>query len=384
MRSTRIKNRPTAISILILFILGLGFGLSALKAGLSGAAKAEAAAPEPALLATVEGRDVPASTYRMYLRNGILALGLTDKSDEGRKKIEALKEGIIAELIDRTLIETEAERRNLSIPEGKFEKSYQARVSEMGGDEAYRAYLSESGITDGEFRQVVRREIYGEMLKQELGKEVSVNRAEQQQFYNEEKTNPRFENLFKEPARVRASHILINARRSQIANEIRSRGDLSKTATDAKIAEEMNKRRARARLLLSRAKAGADFARLARENSDDPGSRDRGGDLGLFVRNTHTAKFDEAAFALKPGQISGVIETEYGYHILKVAERTPERVRSFDEVSASIEQHLRALKLAEHLTRWLERRRGEAAIYVTPFYRVGQFEQFQQSQAAGK
>ncbi|HEX8091543.1 MAG TPA: peptidylprolyl isomerase [Blastocatellia bacterium] len=372
MKSTLLKNRPVGITTLILVIISLGLCLIAFKKGFSGSASAEAGAP--ATVATVEGRDISARIYRMYLKNGIGALGLTDKSDEGRKKIEVLKEGIIAELIDRALIEAEARRRDLSISEEKFEKTYNGRVAEMGGEELYRTYLAESGITDEEFRQVVRGEIYGEMLQQELGKEISVTQSEEQEFYNKEKSNPRFENLFKEAERVRASHILINARRSQITSEIRSKASLDKAATDAKVAEEMNRRRARAAAILVKAKAGTDFAALARENSDDPGSRDRGGDLGLFTRNTHTAKFDESAFAMKPGQVSGIVETEYGYHIIKVAEHKPERVRSFDEVRASIEQQVRARKLAEHLTRWLESRRREAAISVTPFYRVGQFQ----------
>ena len=374
MKSTLLKKRPVAIAFLILFIVSLGLGLGAFKKGFGGSAKAEAAAAEPSTVATVEGRDIPAKIYRMYLKNGVDALGLTDKTDEGRKKIEALKEGIIAELIDRALIETEARRRELSIPEEKLEKAYKARVAEMGGDELYRDYLAESGITDEDFRQVVRGEIYGLMLQQELGKEISVTQSEEQEFYNKEKSNPKFQNLFKEAERVRASHILISARRSQIASEIRSTGNLDKATADARVTQEMSKRRERALAIFARAKAGADFARLARENSEDPGSRDKGGDLGLFTRNTHTAKFDEAAFAMKPGEVSAVVETEYGYHVIKVAEHKPERIRSLDEVRASIEQQLRSRKLADHLTRWLEARRREAAINVTPFYRVGQFQ----------
>src|ERR1051325_584985 len=100
MKSTILKNRPVAITLLILTIASLGFGLSAFKKGFNGSARAEAKAIEPAVVATVEGREIAANVYRMYLKNGIQALSLTDKTDEGRKKIEALKEGIIAELID--------------------------------------------------------------------------------------------------------------------------------------------------------------------------------------------------------------------------------------------------------------------------------------------
>ncbi len=96
------------------------------------------------------------------------------------------------------------------------------------------------------------------------------------------------------------------------------------------------------------------------------------------LRNTHTKKFDEAAFALKPGQVSQIIETDYGFHIIKVTEHHPSRVRSFDETRSAIEQQLLARARAEHLSRWLEEHRSAAKINVTSFYRVGQFLKFDQ------
>jgi parvulin-like peptidyl-prolyl isomerase len=369
-----VHNRLFKITVIGFVVLALGFGLSALRQD-KAHTTANAAAPTitgPETLATVEGKQINARTYRMYLRNGIEALGLSEASEEGRRRVEMLKEGIIAELIDRALIEAEAERRRVSISEETFSTAYNRRVREMGGEELYRAYLADHSLTDEEFRRIVRQEILGELMQSELTAGLVVTADEARLFYEKEKANPNLAAMFIEPARARASHILISARRSQIAGEFRSNG-LTKADTDRLIAQEMAKRRARAADILNRARSRQDFAQLARAHSEDPGTRDRGGDLGLFTRNTHTAKFDDAVFALNPGQISDIVETEYGYHIIKVIESKPERTRLFDEARAEIEKQILARKRAETLTTWLERRRREADVQVDPFYRIGQF-----------
>lgn len=91
--------------------------------------------------------------------------------------------------------------------------------------------------------------------------------------------------------------------------------------------------RAQADVLLERLKRGEDFLELARTTSGDPGSASRGGDLGFFGRGKMVKPFEEAAFALeKQGQLSGVVETEFGFHILRFEERRSDGVMAFDEV----------------------------------------------------
>ena len=103
--------------------------------------------------------------------------------------------------------------------------------------------------------------------------------------------------------RVSASHILVAYKGSQRAAET-----VTRTKDEAK---------KRAEKLLERAKKGEDFAKLARENSDDPTAKARGGDLGSFERNMMVKEFSDAAFALKPGQLSAVVETNFGFHVIK-------------------------------------------------------------------
>jgi parvulin-like peptidyl-prolyl isomerase len=371
MKNVTTRKRFSTITILVVLAAALALSLSAIRRSYGNVNRSEAWAGGPSVVARVEGRDISARIYEMYLKNGLQALGLTDGNAEGRRKIAKLKEGIVSELIDRALIEAEAERRGFLMAADKLESRYRQRVEEMGGNDAYRAYLNETNITDEDFRHIVIGELYGEMVQQELSKDLSVEQSEAQAFYDKEKSNPHYAALFIEPEGVRASHILINARRLQIRSELQAKGNRDQAQLDRLVAEEMNQRRARAADILSQLKRGANFAELARRYSDDPGTRERGGDLGLFTRDTHTLRFDEAAFALKPGQLSQVVETDYGFHVIKAIEHYPERARRFDEVRGQIDQQLLARKRAERLTSWLAARRRSANILINPSYSAG-------------
>jgi peptidyl-prolyl cis-trans isomerase D len=103
--------------------------------------------------------------------------------------------------------------------------------------------------------------------------------------------------------------------------------------------------------LLARVRGGADFADLARKHSGDELSAERGGDLDFFGRGRMVPEFEQAAFALEPGQISDLVRTQYGYHIIKVADRREETVRSFDEVRPQLEEELKWERAQAEATR---------------------------------
>jgi peptidyl-prolyl cis-trans isomerase D len=99
--------------------------------------------------------------------------------------------------------------------------------------------------------------------------------------------------------------------------------------------------RARAESLLERTKGGADFAALARENSDDIGSKAQGGDLGWSVKEAYEAPFAEALFSMQKGEIRGPVKTRFGYHIIRLDDVRPAHQRPFDEVRAELEAEYR-------------------------------------------
>src|SRR4029079_13072051 len=161
-----------------------------------------------------------------------------------------------------------------------------------------------------------RRDIaVARMIDAEIASKVGLKPMQVEDFY---KNNP---DQFKQPERVRASHILITV----------PEGADAATKAQAK---------AKAQQILKDVKSGKDFAALAKQHSQDPGSAQNGGDLGFFQQGQMVGPFNDAAFSLKPGATSGLIETQFGYHIIRVAEKQPERTVPLDEVRPKIAQYL--------------------------------------------
>ena len=145
--------------------------------------------------------------------------------------------------------------------------------------------------------------------------------ADVQRFYNDNIAQ------YQTPEQIRASHILLNTAGKD-------------EATVRKQAED----------LLKQARAGADFAALATKFSEDEGSKVNGGDLDYFSRGRMVPEFETAAFALEPGQISDLVKTQYGFHIIKVVDKKPAVTRTFDEVRPQIEEQLKAQRTDQQLT----------------------------------
>jgi len=139
----------------------------------------------------------------------------------------------------------------------------------------------------------------------------TVTEAALRQFYDENKAR------YTQPGRRHARHILIAA------------------GSDDKAAE------AKAQRAYERAKAGEDFAALAHELSDDPGSKDSGGDLGEAERADFVGPFGDAVWSMQPGEIRGPVKTEFGWHVIKLESAAPESVRPFEDVRAELENELR-------------------------------------------
>jgi len=144
------------------------------------------------------------------------------------------------------------------------------------------------------------------------------------------------------PDDVRASHILIKA---------------GEKATP----EEKQKAKEKIDALRARAMSGEDFAKLAKENSED-GSAQNGGDLGYFRKGEMVKPFEDAAFGLEKGQISPVVETQFGYHVIKTTDKRPAHTLTYDEVSKDIEQFLTNKQKREEINKTVESLKKNAKI----------------------
>ena len=356
------KARPIILLAFCVALVGCGGGTSSQSNTSSNVVE-----QLPPVVATVNDRAIPTKLYEMYLKNGRDALGLDQNSDEGRRKLDQLKEGIVSELIDRTLIAQEAEARGLSIPPEKMAQAEQRSIQEFGGDKKYDEYLNEHHLTRDEYHDVIKMEVYGALLREELSKGLAVTDDDVKKYYEAHKNDPEFQM----PERVTASHILISARPLVISQQLASEKHLAGDELQRAVNEEMERRRKLAEELRRKAQAGADFAALARQSSEDPASRERGGDLGTFTRNTHTRAFDDAAFALKPGTVSDVVQTDFGFHVIKVSKHEQPRPMTLEETMPEIRKRLLAQREAATLAAWLKDARHKAKIHINEPFRYG-------------
>ncbi len=162
-----------------------------------------------------------------------------------------------------------------------------------------------------------------------------VSDAELQKTYNEGIDS------YRQPERVKVRHILIK--------------------TQGKPKEEIPKLKAKAEGILKQLQGGGNFAELAKANSEDPGSAVKGGELGDIVRGQTVPNFEKAAFSLKPNELSPIVETEYGYHILQVESKQEAHTQSFDEVKPQLLAEAQKGAAAENLKKAVEAARAEAA-----------------------
>ncbi|MEO8727438.1 MAG: peptidyl-prolyl cis-trans isomerase, partial [Acidobacteriaceae bacterium] len=161
--------------------------------------------------------------------------------------------------------------------------------------------------------------------------DISVTPQEVQSYYDSHKQQ------FQIPERVKVSHILISP----------------KPGPDGKPNDAAAK--AKADDILKQIKAGGNFAELAEKNSDDPGSAKQGGSLGFITKGMTVPEFEKAAFALNPGQVSDVVHSSFGYHIIRSDGKEPAHAQSFDEVKAQIEPMLLKQKRAQAASSYVDK-----------------------------
>jgi len=213
-------------------------------------------------------------------------------------------------------------------------------TTRAGSEENLVRQLKAVGTDLEEVRKQMTEELTAEaVLEREL--KVSVTDADIKKFYDD---NP---SKFEQPESVRASHILLSTRSE--AGELPS--------------EQKAAKRRQMEELLKRARAGEDFAKLAKEFSEDPGSKDKGGEY-TFPRGQMVPEFEAAAFALKPGEISDIVTTQFGYHIIKLHEKIPAKVVELAKVSSNIRDYLKNQAVQKDMPDYLAKLRKEAGLEI--------------------
>jgi peptidyl-prolyl cis-trans isomerase C len=289
----------------------------------------------PKVLAHVNNEDVTKVDFDRLLRNielGNQAPVPPDRRNEIYRKV-------LDELVTYTLLKQEAKARNVIVTDAEVDQQIQTMKQAARTEEAFRKALAERKMTLERLKADARTELsIAKMMNEQVAKSVEASDVEVKEFYDK---NP---DRFKRPETVRASHILLRV--------------------DPK-ADEAIKQQTRTKIeaVLKRAKSGDDFSALAQQNSQD-GSAPQGGDLGYFPKEKMVPEFADVAFALKTGEISDVVTTQFGVHIIKVTDRKPAGIVPLEEVSPRVRQFLTEQKKQQQAQAFIAELRQKAKIEV--------------------
>ncbi len=267
---------------------------------------------------------------------------------------EMRRDGAEAQLLDRMIVTqllvnkaTDEDRVRAKTNSVKF---FQESRRNANSEEAFERHLKSLGLTLAQFtNRVMEQAISEEVVTRELKNKITVPEADARKFYE---TNGE---AFTQPEIARASHILFATRDE-------------KTGLPVSVEQKLGKRE-RAHKVLERAKKDEDFAKLAAEFSEDPSVKENKGEYKFTrakddARRAMVPEFEKAAFALKPGEVSDLVTTDYGYHIIKLHEITPTRKTDFAEVRERISEVLKQVELEKQMPAFFTGLKKEAAVEV--------------------
>ncbi len=279
----------------------------------------------PKIVAQVNGVDIQ-SKYIEFRLNQILKN--VKRPLTIREKTSVVKDLIEKEIV-RELVSQQGKKNNLEVDSGLIEKEMIALRKPYESDEEFQKALGERNITIDDLKKSMGVDINArKLLNQEIKGKITISDADVKKYYEENK------HKFHRPESYRARHILAaifppDMLRSTPVNELQSKKEELTQKAEEKIDT-----------ILKELKEGANFEELAKNKSDDEASRESGGDLDVIYKGIFDPAFDEAVSKLNPGEISGKVETRFGFHVIKLNEKRPPEQAPFRELEEAIQKHL--------------------------------------------
>jgi peptidyl-prolyl cis-trans isomerase C len=256
-------------------------------------------------------------------------------------QLPAIKKDVLEDLINRELLYQESKKEGLSAKSAEVDKQLSDVRKRFSDETEFKNALSSLDLTEAKLRsQIEKAMMIQGFVDKKFAEKAAVPEEEVKDYYS---SHPSF---FKQPEQVRASHILI---------KLDPNSDASRKAEARKKIEEIQQK----------LKQGEDFGGLARKFSECPSSN-KDGDLGYFRRGQMVKPFEEAAFSGKPGEISGIVETQFGYHLIKVVEKKPEATMPFKDAKERISDYLKQEKVQKEIDAYLAKLKQKAIVERFP------------------
>ncbi|GAB4132005.1 MAG: peptidylprolyl isomerase [Acidobacteriota bacterium] len=306
--------------------------------GQAGAGPAEVQIADPATFPEVVARVNGTAIAKAELIDRVEAVKQRMHLPPGQTPMQVYRI-VLGELVDFELLYQASTQRQTAATAEEVDAEFQKLRAQFPSDEAFQQQLAAESVTAERLKSMLLKDLsVQKLVETQLASSVVITDEQKRRFYEENTES------MQEPEQLRLRHILARV-------------------PDG--ADEGQKARLREKLegLRQQVERGADFAKLARENSDDTGSREEGGEM--TVRRGQTVEpFETAAFALQPGGLSPVVETRYGYHIIQLLERTPARQVPYEEVEPRIQRFLEQQAVQQKVREEIESLKRTATIEV--------------------
>lgn len=328
----------TAVLVAALIWLGLAGPVSAQEAKTEDqAATQEAGAAPDTPVAAVNGETISRGQLDRELA-GIQGRMARQGQPVPDGALAQIRGQVLDQMIGEELLFQESRKQKINVDDQKIQVQIDEMARSFEDKAAFDLALANAGLSREVLTERLRRQMaIQQLIEDKIVAGLEVVEARADEFY---KANPE---IFVQPEQVRARHILIR--------------------TEAE-ADAAAKAEARERIDEIRRKAveGEDFAALAKTHSQDPGSKENGGDLGFFARGQMVKPFEETAFALKENEISQVVESPFGFHIIQVTGRKPAETVAYETVKPRILEHLKQQAIREKLDAYVDGLRQGAKI----------------------
>jgi peptidyl-prolyl cis-trans isomerase C len=303
------------------------------------AVSAEEKQPAPEKAAVVNGTVITKKEYNREL-NQYVGRMASEGKQISEPQLAKIKIQILNSLIDRELLYQQSQKAGILVEAQKVEDEIVSIKQRFPSEVEFNNALAGMDLSEVTLRlRINQRFAIQKLIDNKIGDSLAVTDKESKDYYT---SNPQ---LFRQPQEVRARHILIK---------------LVPEADEAQKAEAQKK----IEMIQQKLKNGGDFTELAKEFSEGPSSVS-GGDLGFFRRGQMVKPFEEAAFALKANEVSDIVQTRFGYHIIKIVEIKPEGTISYEEIKQRLDEYLKQKKLQE-----------EVALYLNELKKTAKIEKF--------
>ncbi|HET6475666.1 MAG TPA: peptidylprolyl isomerase [Thermoleophilia bacterium] len=250
--------------------------------------------------------------------------------EEGTAQYNQLKASIVNYLVQNEIIKEQAAEMDVTVTDAQLEERMKQIVEQVGGQKKLDKLLKDQNVTEAQLQDQLNAQMLQDAVQQKVNEDIKLSDEDLKKYYEDPKNKTQFE----APESVDARHILV------------------KTKAEAE----------KVRALLEADNSDANWKKVAKEYSTDPGSKDAGGSLGNFPKGRMVKPFEDVAFDLKVGEISQPVKTQFGYHVIEVTKKTEGSSQTFEEAKSTIEQQLKFQKQATAWEDWLKKVLADAGV----------------------